>query len=159
MAASRYSVFHTVLLHLAVGPKQCPTHGANTLPRTLFFFLKSELGHTFVVCLIIWIDRSNKTFPPLSFPSVVCMLYHVTPLLAEMSNNCPSVVDASFGPWAGSSCRGGFDFTQFFEQSILTIVPVSVFLLASPFRLYDLAQRKPVTLNNPVRVLKLVRYK
>lgn len=73
-----------------------------------------------------------------------------------MSNNCPSAIDASFGPWAGSSCRGGFDFTLFFEQSILAIVPVSVFLLASPVRLYSLAKHKQVTLNNPVRVLKLV---
>lgn len=78
------------------------------------------------------------------------------PKLANMSSSCANAVDASFGPWAGSSCRGGFDFTLFFEQAILTIVPVSLFLLASPIRLYGLAKHKPVTCNNPVRILKLV---
>lgn len=58
-----------MLLHLAFGPKQCPTHGANMLPRTLI--PKSELFGTFVLCLIIWIDWSKKTFPPPSYPGLI----------------------------------------------------------------------------------------
>ena len=41
-------------------------------------------------------------------------------------------VDDSFGPWAGESCRGGFDFTLLFEESILAIPIHALFLLAVP---------------------------
>ncbi|KAG9258286.1 multidrug resistance-like protein [Emericellopsis atlantica] len=38
---------------------------------------------------------------------------------------CP---DGSFGPWAGPDCRGGFDFTLLFEETILSILLSAVFL-------------------------------
>ncbi|TLD19247.1 hypothetical protein PspLS_09793 [Pyricularia sp. CBS 133598] len=42
---------------------------------------------------------------------------------------CPVSIDRSFGPWAGPECRGGFDFTLLFEESILSIPVSSIFLL------------------------------
>ncbi|KAI6782255.1 Leucinostatins biosynthesis cluster protein H [Emericellopsis cladophorae] len=38
---------------------------------------------------------------------------------------CP---DGNFGPWAGPDCRGGFDFTLLFEETILSILLSAVFL-------------------------------
>ncbi|PHH65591.1 hypothetical protein CDD81_2026 [Ophiocordyceps australis] len=42
-----------------------------------------------------------------------------------------SCADDSFGPWAGPSCRGGFDFTLLFEESILAIPLDAIFLVAA----------------------------
>jgi len=39
-----------------------------------------------------------------------------------------------FGP-AVDPCRGRFDFTLFFEETILTILPAGVFLIAAVVRL------------------------
>ncbi|GLA25135.1 hypothetical protein AnigIFM63326_001749 [Aspergillus niger] len=39
-------------------------------------------------------------------------------------------IDESWGPWA-QSCRGGFDFTLTFEDTILTILPSILFIVAS----------------------------
>lgn len=49
--------------------------------------------------------------------------------------SCP---DDTFGPWAGSQCRGGFDFTLLFEETILSILLSSVFILLSPLRILAL---------------------
>ena len=54
---------------------------------------------------------------------------------------CSYIVDDSFGP-AVIACRGGFDFTLLFEQSILTIGPAALFLLLSPFRLWQLVKEE-----------------
>ncbi|KAK1634372.1 ABC transporter [Colletotrichum phormii] len=45
---------------------------------------------------------------------------------------CSSGLDDSLGPWAGELCRGGFDFTLFFEEAILAIPLQSLFLLLLP---------------------------
>ncbi|KAL0941776.1 ABC multidrug transporter [Colletotrichum truncatum] len=45
---------------------------------------------------------------------------------------CSSGIDESFGPWAGETCRGGFDFTLLFEESILAVPLHCIFLLALP---------------------------
>ncbi|RDH24886.1 P-loop containing nucleoside triphosphate hydrolase protein [Aspergillus niger ATCC 13496] len=39
-------------------------------------------------------------------------------------------IDESWGPWA-QSCRGGFDFTLTFEDTILIILPSIIFIVAS----------------------------
>ena len=59
---------------------------------------------------------------------------------------CSYVVDDTFGP-AVIACRGGFDFTLLFEQTILTIGPAALFLLLSPYRLWQLVKedRKTTT--------------
>ncbi|KAK4133595.1 P-loop containing nucleoside triphosphate hydrolase protein [Trichocladium antarcticum] len=52
---------------------------------------------------------------------------------------CPRL-DNTFGPHAGD-CRGGFDFTLLFEETILTLLPLSLVLLALPSRLSFLLRR------------------
>lgn len=42
--------------------------------------------------------------------------------------------DNSFGPVVPPDCRAGFDFTLFFEQTILSIMPCGLFLLVSWLR-------------------------
>lgn len=42
--------------------------------------------------------------------------------------------DNSFGPVVPLDCRAGFDFTLFFEQTILSILPCGLFLLVSWFQ-------------------------
>ncbi|KAK6449569.1 hypothetical protein FP744_10005819 [Trichoderma asperellum] len=49
--------------------------------------------------------------------------------------SCP---DDTFGPWAGPQCRGGFDFTLLFEETILSILLSSIFILLSPLRILAL---------------------
>ncbi|KAF2456054.1 P-loop containing nucleoside triphosphate hydrolase protein [Lineolata rhizophorae] len=56
-----------------------------------------------------------------------------------MSHPCPT--DGSFGPTVGS-CRGGFDFTLLFEESILGLLPQAAFLLLAPLRLVTLRRRR-----------------
>jgi ATP-binding cassette subfamily C (CFTR/MRP) protein 1 len=56
-----------------------------------------------------------------------------------MSHVCQA--DTSFGPGAGS-CRGGFDFSLTFEESILGIVPQAAILLFTPLRLASLRRRR-----------------
>ncbi|RYP53067.1 hypothetical protein DL768_001844 [Monosporascus sp. mg162] len=47
--------------------------------------------------------------------------------------------DWAFGPAVLSAeCRGGFDFTVVFEESIFTICPAAIFLLLAPFRVFQL---------------------
>ncbi|KAF7117581.1 hypothetical protein CNMCM5793_006633 [Aspergillus hiratsukae] len=40
------------------------------------------------------------------------------------------------------SCRGGFDFSLLFEESILGILPLGIILIITPFRLYHLFRRQ-----------------
>ena len=61
--------------------------------------------------------------------------------------------DNSFGP--ASSTRD-FDFTLTFEQSILSILPSTLLLLATPLRLFHLSQKHPKTLPHRNRALKTV---
>lgn len=50
-----------------------------------------------------------------------------------MSPYCSAAADDSFGPQV-QNCRGSFDFTLFFEQSILGIAPSAILLLACFWR-------------------------
>jgi hypothetical protein len=43
---------------------------------------------------------------------------------------CGSEIESSFGPTV-QNCRSGFDFTFFFEQLILSIIPSTIFLVCS----------------------------
>jgi ATP-binding cassette subfamily C (CFTR/MRP) protein 1 len=56
-----------------------------------------------------------------------------------MARPCP--LDSYFGPAIGS-CRGGFDFTLVFEESILGLLPQALFLLLTPIRLFTLRRRR-----------------
>ncbi|RYP83764.1 hypothetical protein DL769_001296 [Monosporascus sp. CRB-8-3] len=68
---------------------------------------------------------------------------------------CPAGIDDSFGPWAGHECRGGFDFTLLFEESIITIPLQCLFLLALPVRYLQLAKANTKVVSSPLVVLKL----
>ena len=57
-----------------------------------------------------------------------------------MTSSCKQI-DDSFGPHAGP-CRGGFDFTLLFEESILSILPTLALLIVIPFRVNYLWKRQ-----------------
>lgn len=54
------------------------------------------------------------------------------PETAMASPSC-AAVDDSFGPYAGD-CRGGFDLTLLFEESILALPITALLILAVPCR-------------------------
>ena len=72
------------------------------------------------------------------------------------STSCPDI-DNSFGPYA-EYCRGGFDFTLLFEESILTLLPAAIFLIAAPARIYYLLGKQTKVSGSSLLVLKLVSY-
>ena len=77
--------------------------------------------------------------------------------MAQSSPVLCTRLDDSFGPHAGD-CRGGFDFTLLFEESILTIVPVTLLLLGLPARLWYLFRRvKKVAAGKRSATVKIVR--
>ena len=80
--------------------------------------------------------------------------------MAEVSPSGVSCarVDNTFGPHAGV-CRGGFDFTLLFEETILTILPIGLLVLALPLRgRFLLRKAKKTAKGNHLATLKLVRY-
>ena len=64
-------------------------------------------------------------------------------------------IDNTFGPHAGY-CRGGFDFTLLFEEGILTLLPVAIFLIAAPARIYYLLGKQSKVIGSSLLILKLV---
>ena len=54
---------------------------------------------------------------------------------------CPIAVEDTFGPVVSHECKNGFDFTLYFEETVLTL-PVTLFFLfwALP-RIYHLRQQ------------------
>ena len=76
--------------------------------------------------------------------------------MAQASPSACVGLDDSFGPWAGD-CRGGFDFTLFFEETILTILPLGLVLLIIPLRLWFLLKRpKKVVGGSKLPTIKIV---
>ncbi|KAF2119372.1 P-loop containing nucleoside triphosphate hydrolase protein [Lophiotrema nucula] len=66
-------------------------------------------------------------------------------MASNSTQSCASV-DNKLGPWAGPHCRGGFDFTLLFEDSILSIAPLALLLCIAPFRIiYLWSQRSRVS--------------
>lgn len=51
-----------------------------------------------------------------------------------------SAIDNTLGPHAGQ-CRGGLDFTLFFEEVILTVLPLVFLLCVAPARILYLSKR------------------
>jgi hypothetical protein len=50
-----------------------------------------------------------------------------------------SVADEDvFGPFVNASCHHGFDFTLLFEETILTLLPLSLLLLSGVLRVWSL---------------------
>lgn len=73
-----------------------------------------------------------------------------------MSQISCKFVDDTFGPYAGF-CRGGFDFTLLFEESILSIVPLVLLIGVIPLRLLYLIRRSPKVEGGFLLPSKLVR--
>lgn len=67
-----------------------------------------------------------------------------------------SQADDLFGPFIDHQCRGGFDFTLLFEQTVLSMIPAAAFILAFPWRITNLTKSRPKTFLTPVRFWKLV---
>jgi ATP-binding cassette subfamily C (CFTR/MRP) protein 1 len=75
--------------------------------------------------------------------------------MASLSPISCSKIDDTIGPHA-ATCRGGFDFTLLFEESILSILPLSLMLIILPIRLRYLLKRQIKVSWSPLLPLKLV---
>ena len=73
-----------------------------------------------------------------------------------MSQMSCKLVDDTFGPYAGH-CRGGFDFTLLFEESILSIVPLVLLIGVIPLRILYLIRRSVKVERGFLLPTKLVR--
>lgn len=68
---------------------------------------------------------------------------------------CSVATQNHFGP-VNKNCHDGFDLTLLLEETILTIGPLSLVLLALPFRVYVLSQKSPKACVEWLHRLKLV---
>lgn len=66
------------------------------------------------------------------------------------------IADQSWGPWAGPSCRGGLDFTLFFEESMFSILPTGLLIIAAALQVAYLYGRPRQTGNGLLLPVKLV---
>ncbi|KAF1809448.1 P-loop containing nucleoside triphosphate hydrolase protein [Eremomyces bilateralis CBS 781.70] len=72
-----------------------------------------------------------------------------------MARVCPT--DSTFGPTVGDHCRGSFDFTLLFEDSIFALLPQCFFLLLAPIRYSTLRlRRERLTKHSRLGTLKVV---
>ena len=69
---------------------------------------------------------------------------------------CAPTADAAFGPVVDAACRGGFDFTLVFEQSIFVLLPASLLILVAPLRLIQLRKASVKVTDHVSRAIKLV---
>lgn len=54
---------------------------------------------------------------------------------------CTQAVEGLWGPSVDQTCLQGFDFTLLFEESILTILPIALFLLCAILRGLEILRR------------------
>lgn len=74
-----------------------------------------------------------------------------------MSASSCRLVDDTFGPSVGR-CRGGFDFTLLFEESILSLLPLVLLLGIVPLRILYLFKRSLKVTGRALLLSKLVCY-
>ncbi|KAK8143317.1 hypothetical protein G3M48_007447 [Beauveria asiatica] len=74
-----------------------------------------------------------------------------------MNQVCGSPDDFSFGP-SINSCHRGFDFTLFFEDTVLSLVPSAVFIPVACVLIAILARKKPVALPTNLYGIKIATY-
>ncbi len=72
-----------------------------------------------------------------------------------MSASLCRLVDDTFGPSVGR-CRGGFDFTLLFEESILSLLPLVLLLGIVPLRILYLFKRSLKVTGRALLLSKLV---
>jgi hypothetical protein len=53
-------------------------------------------------------------------------------------------------------CRGGFDFSLLFEETILQILPILLMLIIIPVRLWHLSQKRNKVVRSWLVLIKLV---
>lgn len=77
--------------------------------------------------------------------------------MASSSSSGPSChdLDNTLRIDAGS-CRGGFDFSLLFEETILGILPIALILILVPFRLAQLAEKRRKVEGSSLFLFKLV---
>lgn len=77
--------------------------------------------------------------------------------MATFSSSGPSCrdLDNTMRVDAGS-CRGGFDFTLLFEETILTLLPIALISIVVPFRMWQLSQERRKVSESWLLPLKLV---
>lgn len=56
------------------------------------------------------------------------------------------------------SCRGGFDFSLLFEETILEILPILLILILIPVRLWQLSQKRNKVVGSWLVLVKLVSW-
>lgn len=78
-------------------------------------------------------------------------------MASSSSRGCASV-DTTFGPYAGTGCRGGFDFTLLFEESILSITPIALLLCVAPFRIFYLWRKETKVKKSLLLPAKLIAW-
>jgi len=80
--------------------------------------------------------------------------WNVPAAIAMQSSECTRL-DDTFGPHA-ANCRGGFDFTLQFEETILSLSPLAILLIIAPLRIFYLFKKEKKVIHSPVLSLKLV---
>jgi len=73
----------------------------------------------------------------------------------QNSSTCAN--DHSFGPTV-EGCRGDFDFTIVFEQSIFSIAPSTCFILLATARLFYLTKKPRILSYGSFQLAKLVSH-
>jgi hypothetical protein len=73
------------------------------------------------------------------------------------NSNCPPLADSVFGPVV-EPCARKFDFTFLFENTILSILPSSIFLLVACWRLLSRRSARPKVAGKVFRLVKLVGF-
>ena len=73
-----------------------------------------------------------------------------------MANVIYSARDNTIGPFFDQPATYTFDFTQVFEETVLSIGPSALLLLAIPFRVAWLLKRSRKVSGSPLRVNKVV---
>jgi ATP-binding cassette subfamily C (CFTR/MRP) protein 1 len=83
------------------------------------------------------------------------LIFYLLSMASISDRDCASV-DNTFGPYAGAGCRGGFDFTLLFEDSILSITPIALLICVAPFRLLSLCRKETKVKKSLLLPAKLV---
>ncbi|KAI1930027.1 hypothetical protein LOZ60_001286 [Ophidiomyces ophidiicola] len=74
--------------------------------------------------------------------------------MASLNLSSCAQIDDTFGPYA-LHCRNSFDFTLLFEETLLTIVPIGLLMLITPFRIFYLLKKQKKVNDGPLIHLKL----
>lgn len=102
-----------------------------------------------------YILRDLSLLPLLLISEQFLVFWYKHPGIMASNDICASVQDRTFGPWA-QQCRGAFDFTLLFEESVLTLVPLCIMILFAPFRIAYLFRKKRKVEDTPLVHMKIV---